>query len=212
MTSAYLKKLLGEREKIILVTRQHGLVLLSEILIELVLFIAIIGLVTAGTLFVSPLAWLALVLLILPIVSMLRDVLIWSNRQYIVSNRRVIQISGVFDKHVIDSSLEKVNDVKMHQSFLGRMFNYGDIEIMTASELGVNLFRRIGNPIRFKTAMLNAKEALEVSEYPGRVMANGEQKVEDIPTMIAKLDELRQKGIITPEEFAAKKQELLKKM
>ncbi len=52
-----------------------------------------------------------------------------------------MQISGIFNKSVIDSSLEKVNDIKMDQSALGRMFGYGDIEILTASELGVNLFK-----------------------------------------------------------------------
>ena len=31
-------------------------------------------------------------------------------------------ISGVLGKDVVDSSLEKVNDVKMSQSFFGRMF------------------------------------------------------------------------------------------
>ena len=77
---------------------------------------------------------------------------------------------------------------------------------MTASELGVNLFKRIGEPINFKTAMLNAKEKLgyEGSGHaaPGR----------DIPTLIAELDELRKKGIVTEQEFQSKKTELLSKM
>ena len=50
----------------------------------------------------------------------------------------------------------KVNDVKMEQSFLGRLLGYGDIEILTASELGVNLFRRIGLDER-----LHKEESLE---------------------------------------------------
>ncbi len=40
----------------------------------------------------------------------------WWNEKYIVTNRRVIQIEGILDKHVIDSSLEKVNDVVLVQS------------------------------------------------------------------------------------------------
>src|SRR5207248_3188485 len=100
---------------------------------------------------------LAYLLLLLPVLSLLRDVLRWANRKYIVTNWRVIQIAGVFNKDVTDSSLEKVNDVKLEQSLLGRLLDYGDIEILTASELGVNQFRRVGQPIRLKTAMLNAK-------------------------------------------------------
>ena len=77
---------------------------------------------------------------------------------------------------------------------------------MTASELGVNLFKRIGAPINFKTAMLNAKEKLG---YEGSGHAAPAQ---DIPTLIAELDELRKKGIITEQEFQSKKAELLSKM
>ena len=105
--------------------------------------------------------------------SMLRDILIWWNRQYIITSLRVIQISGVINKNLTDSSLEKVNDVKLSQSIVGRLFDYGDVEILTASELGVNLFRRIGNPVGFKTAMVNAKQDLErmhrrLCKAPGR--------------------------------------------
>ena len=110
--------------------------------------------------------------MLVPLVGILNDIMVWRNKAYIVTNRRVIQISGVFNKDVVDSSLEKVNDVKMSQSFLGRMFEYGDIEILTASELGVNLFHQIAEPVEFKTAMLNAKEKLGFEEMGvGQCMA-----------------------------------------
>ncbi len=105
-----------------------------------------------------------------------------------------------------NSSLEKVNDVKLDQSFLGRLFDYGDIEILTASELGANLFKRIGEPIRFKAAMINAKEQLE------RGGESGFKEAVNVPEMIAELDQLRQKGILSEEEFQKKKTELLKKI
>ena len=111
-------------------------------------------------------AYLALLLLIVPIARFVYHFLLWQNREYIISNRRVIQIDGIINKNVIDSSLEKVNDVKMTQSVFGRILDYGDVEILTASELGVNLFQRIGHPIKFKTAMLNQKEALGMGEIP----------------------------------------------
>jgi uncharacterized membrane protein YdbT with pleckstrin-like domain len=86
-------------------------------------------------------------LLLIPIVSMIHDVLIYTHHEYVITNRQVIKISCILNKQVIDSSLEKVNDVKMTQSALGPIFNYGDVEILTASELGVNLFKRIENPV-----------------------------------------------------------------
>jgi hypothetical protein len=86
------------------------------------------------------------------------------------------------------------------------MFNYGDVEILTASELGVNLFRRIQNPIRFKTTMLNAKENMDSDD--DRRVPRG-KAANDVPSLIASLEQLRQQGILTEEEFQQKKTDLL---
>ena len=162
MADRYLINLLGDNEHILFVTRQHWLVLFGEVLSEMVIAAVLGGLVTLIWMFwlPDPLVPLGYLLLILPAFSLLRDLLIWRNRQYVVTNWRVIQIAGVFNKEVSDSSLEKVNDVKLEQSFLGRLLGYGSIEILTASELGVSKFTKVGRPIRLKTAMLNAKENL----------------------------------------------------
>jgi uncharacterized membrane protein YdbT with pleckstrin-like domain len=206
MAKTYIQNMLGENERIILVTRQHGFVLFSMILVEITITLILIAIVSVTTIY-FPLAAFGFLLVFLPMISMLRDILIWNNHEYIVTNRRVIQISGIFNKNVVDSSLEKVNDVKMSQTFFGRLFDYGDIEILTASEIGANLFRRIGEPVKFKTAMLNAKEKLG---YEGT--GSHAQHVESIPDQIAELDALRKQGIVTDAEFQAKKRELLAKM
>jgi len=212
MTGKYIQSLMGKAEKILLVTRQHWFVLFRTIVIEsLIIFILVAGSIAASVAY-PPAVLLApvigLLLAIIPAVGMLRDILIWYSRQYIVTNRRVLQISGVVNKNVVDSLLEKVNDVKMSQSFFGRIFDYGNIEILTASELGVNQFQRIGDPVGFKTAMLNAKEKLGFDE----IAVHAVRPPDDIPTLISKLDELRQQGIVTEEEFQAKKSELLAKL
>lgn len=213
MTDPYIKSLLGEKERIILEAHQHLFLLFSTIGWEIAAIIVIIVAVILVSVLVPALALIApfgLFLLVIPLVGVLVDLAYWLNRKYIVTNRRVISISGVFNKNVVDSSLEKVNDVKMEQSFLGRMFNYGDIEILTASELGVNLFQKISFPIRFKTAMLNAKESMAMDDDgSGRRREAGGY---EIPEMIARLDELRKQGILSDEEFQQKKAELLRKI
>jgi hypothetical protein len=206
MAKDYIQSMLGESERILLSTRQHGFVLFSAIVAEITITLLLIAIFSVASAY-FPLAAIGFVLVLLPLGSMTRDILIWSNHQYLVTNRRVIQISGIFNKSVVDSSLEKVNDVKMTQSFFGRMFDYGDIEILTASEIGVNLFKRIGDPVKFKTAMLNSKEKLG---FEG--MAVQAQPGKSIPALIADLDDLRKKGIVTEEEFKQKKTELLAKM
>ncbi len=209
MTKSYLENLLSEREKIILVTRQHWFLLASAIFFEITAIIIIFAATVTAAIFFQfyalIIAAIGFVLLLIPIFSMIRDILLWSNHQYLVTNRRVVQISGVMNKSITDSSLEKVNDVKMEQTALGRMFGYGDIEILTASELGVNVFKRIDDPVGFKQAMLNAKERLEhtEAELPNK---------ESIPQLIAQLETLRQQGILSNEEFQQKKAELLAKI
>jgi|MudIll2142460700_1097286.scaffolds.fasta_scaffold30134_4 uncharacterized membrane protein YdbT with pleckstrin-like domain len=159
MATGYLDSLLGQNERVLLVARQHWTILLRSIVLEVVIILILFVGTTLAGVFFAPL-FLAYLLILIPLVLLILDILRWWNLQYVVSNRRVIQVSGVFNKATIDSSLEKVNDVKMEQSFFGRMMDYGDIEILTASELGVNRFSRISQPIAFKTAMLNAKEQM----------------------------------------------------
>ena len=210
MTDSYTNSLLGKEERILLVSRQHWLVIFGMILPELAVLILLFGGISISLItFQQEWIWFMYLLLILPVVSILRDWMIWWNKQYIITNRRVIKIAGIINKDVTDSSLEKVNDVKLVQSFWGRLMNYGNVHIMTASELGINLFSQIANPIQFKTTMLDAKER-EESEI-GDAIKSG-MKSNAAPDLILKLGDLRDKGLISEEEFQQKKQEILAKM
>ena len=130
MADRYLKNLLGENEHIVFVTRQHWLVLLGQILAKTVLALGMAILITLIWRIWLPdsLVPLAYLLLILPLLGLLQNVTTWASRRYIITDWRVIKISGVFSKEVTDTSLEKVNDVKLEQSFWGRLLDYGDLE------------------------------------------------------------------------------------
>jgi uncharacterized membrane protein YdbT with pleckstrin-like domain len=174
MPQKYILQILGDNERILHVTRQHWLVLIKATFIEIVLIILIAVVALSLSVFfpivAGPVALvIALVLLIVPFLGGVVETLRWWNRQFIITNRRVLHVSGIFKKNVIDTTLTKVNDVKMEQSAVGRMFNYGNIKILTASELGKNPFRMVGDPIAFRRAMLNAKETMfeETTPSPG---------------------------------------------
>jgi hypothetical protein len=207
MAKSYLGSLMGENEKVEFVARQHWSILLRSILAEVVITIILLAAISIAAAYTAGIAAVAYVVLLIPLGLLTRDVMIWWNNQYVVTNRRVIQIHGVFNKNVIDSSLEKVNDVKMEQTFFGRMLDYGDVEILTASELGVNRFSWIESPVHFKTAMLNAKERMGSDEMPRAPSGKG-----DIPSMIEELDQLRKQGVLTEQEFQAKKAQLLSRL
>jgi hypothetical protein len=180
----------------------------------LILAVALIMMFSPG---LKALGWIAVVIAIVPLFELGRIVLEWLNERYLITNRRVMEVKGIINKHVRDSALEKVNDVDLKQSFVGRILGYGTVQIITGSDIGVNMFHRISNPVRFKREMLNAKELLHASlpsateeeAFGGPSLPRSEA---DIPDLLKELDALRQKGIISEEEFQAKKKELLQRL
>ncbi len=207
----YVEGLLGANEHIVVRTRQHWSVLARSFIPNFAIAVVIVLVTALATVFLFPFSLILLLLLAFPVFFFVKQLLDWWNEEYLVTNRRVIQAEGLINKHVIDSSLEKVNDVVLNQSVLGRLLNYGDIEILTASEIGVNKLHKIGAPVRFKTEMLNQKEALGNDEHFGPHAAQPGE-THDVPTLIAELDELRKQGVLTEEEFQQKKAQLLAKM
>ncbi|HEC36560.1 MAG TPA: PH domain-containing protein [Anaerolineae bacterium] len=202
---SYVERLLAQDERVVFVTRQHWLTLLPAILVDVGLAIVITALSVGGYVLSPPFTLLGLLFLLAPLGHFLTRFTSWRNEQYIVTNRRVMEIRGTFRKYVSDSSLEKVNDVVMEQSALGRLLDYGHVRIITGSDIGVNSFRHIAHPIRFKTAMLDQKAYLGGFPPPD----NGEVNPEEVPDLLARLNDLRQRGIITEEEFRREKRELL---
>ena len=84
------------------------------------------------------------------------------NQEYVLTNRRVIQVEGVLNRTATDSSLEKINDAVLSQSIFGRMFDFGDLRVLTAAEAGIENFRMIRGPVTFKKKMLDAKHEFEL--------------------------------------------------
>jgi Zn-dependent protease with chaperone function len=84
------------------------------------------------------------------------------NQEYVLTNRRVIQVEGVLNRNSTDSSLEKINDAVLKQSVFGRMFDFGDLTVLTASEAGIDKMHMLRKPVAFKKAMLDAKHEFEV--------------------------------------------------
>jgi hypothetical protein len=171
------------------------------------------------------LGFVGVALAVVPLYLLIRGFLEWQNERYIITNRRVMEIKGIVNKLVRDSALEKVNDVELRQSVVGRLLGYGTVQIITGSDIGVNTLRRIANPVRFKREMLNAKEQLHVQPldelpYPTPQMpvpAPGTSTpplgynpgAGSVADRLAELTDLHSRGLITDAEFQAKRRELL---
>jgi uncharacterized membrane protein YdbT with pleckstrin-like domain len=213
---SYVKELLARNEQIVRVARDHWVTLLPTILVDVAVSVVIIGLSVLGVILSPPWTWLGLLILVAPIGHLALRLGTWWNEQHIITNRRIIQVSGAFEKRVSDTLLEKINDVVMEQSALGRMLKFGDIRIISGSESGIDTFRHINDPVTFKKELFNQKEALDnlgaFEAQAGRVLSSEPPGAGDVPELIAELNELCQKGVITRAEFEEKKRQLLDKI
>jgi len=227
---SYVDELLATNEEIKFEAHQHPFVFFSRILAEtafmiiLVVAFIVIGRQTSDEWSkVQPylLPGLGLVALVV-LGSAIFDFLRWRNERFLLTDRRVIHLRGIFNKASVDSSLDKINDVQTRQTFFGRMFNYGDLEIQTASEDGSNYLPQIRAPLDFKRAMLNAKaehtqlpaaysNAPSIAGYQQNAPASRLTQLQ-VEEMLLRLSELRQKNLINEADFDAKKRDILSRM
>ena len=205
----YVESLMGANEKVLVAERQHWFVWVPRLIFCLILIAVISAISVLAAPFTGGIGILGLVLNIIPVWMFLRVFLDWINETYIVTTRRIVQTEGVINKSVIDSSLEKINDVVLSQSILGRIMDFGNLEILTSSDIGLNKLDRFQSPVKFKIAMLNAKEAMRDTGEFDESGKSVTQRQQDIPELITELDELRKKGLITEAEFQEKRAKLM---
>ncbi len=132
----------------------------------------------------------------------------WVTTNFVITTDRLIYRHGVLSKHGIEIPLERVNTVFFAQSILERVVGSGDLVIESAGELGRQNFSNVRKPSAVQNEIHKQMEANENRKFD-RVNSS---PPESIPDQIAKLDELRQRGVLTQAEFDAKKQQLLDKM
>ncbi len=60
----------------------------------------------------------------------------WLTTQYVFTSRRIIVRRGVLTKQGRDMPLSKVNNVSFEVSVMGRILNYGTLEVESASDDG----------------------------------------------------------------------------
>jgi uncharacterized membrane protein YdbT with pleckstrin-like domain len=155
----YLRKVLSKDERIVFIVREHGLFLFGRLFLWVLAALVILAVVTTLAI-ANPAVSAGYIFVLVPLAPIWWIWLVWSNHKYVVTNRRVLQVKGVLGKEVVDASLDQINDVKTEQSLLGRMFNFGDVEVVTASAILSDEMKHIDRPLEFKRALMDAKEAL----------------------------------------------------
>lgn len=143
------------------------------------------------------------------ILLILGKLVVFRSHEYVLTDRRVIQQTGIVSKRSVDSRLDKVNNVEHQQTLWGRLLGYGDVWIDTASETGTTMFRQISDPLEFKRSILGAAEAYRSwSRTPVAPVAAPPPKVSGA-ARLRELKALLDEGLISEAEFEAKRRELL---
>ncbi len=165
---SYADGLLSTGERIMFRQKQHPFIFIwgaRYAILAIVLVIALAWLGgslnltgSAGTI----LFWVIVILFFGGIAVAIWTALRYVNQEYVLTNRRVLQVEGVLNRTSVDSSLEKINDAVLSQSVFGRIFDFGDLTVLTASEVAIDSMHMIRAPIAFKKAMLDAKHNFEV--------------------------------------------------
>jgi uncharacterized membrane protein YdbT with pleckstrin-like domain len=145
----------------------------------------------------------------------------WVTTNFVVTSDRVIFRVGVVAKKGMEIPLERINTVFFNQSIFERVIGCGDVAIESGGETGKETFSDIRKPAVVQHEIYRQMEANNTRMYAGRqgvgtnAPAAAPAAVADhltVPQQIEKLDELRQRGVLTEAEFAEKKAELLRRM
>lgn len=200
------RKLLNDHEDIILDLRPHwwflsGPIAAVVLTVALTIFVAAIGAASA-----FPIA--ALVLVLGAVLWLSVRLLRWTTTNFVVTTDRLIFRTGVLSKHGREIPLERVNDITFHASLFERMIGAGDLVIESAGERGQQMFTDIPHPMQVQNEVYRQIEAAQQRDAD-RMAGRRELSV---PEQLEKLDELRQRGVITQAEFDTKKSQLLDRM
>lgn len=211
---AYVDDLLARDERIVYQAHRHVIYLVIRIglyaLAALLLWTAagVVAAMVDGA--GGIIATVLVVASLAPVAIAIWRTLLWQKEQYIVTNFRIIQVEGVLQKRTFDTALEKVNDVLMTQTVPGRIFGYGNIKILTGADAGINDLTAIADPHAFKRVIVETKMELG-GDGLGRRAEVVSAVVDDRTRLLAALAELRDSGMITPEEYDERKAQLVQR-
>lgn len=242
---SYADSLLTDGEVVLRREHQHWLSLFLESRLSVLLWA--LGLL--GLLFVfwrnmkdgldTTVSWAALILILLGVAFFIYRWWHWRTDEYVITNRRLLKVEGIINKRSADSNLEKINDAVLEVNLIGRLLDYGDLDILTAAEVTVDKYRMLNHAKTFKKEMMSAKHALEYgldarptpplraqpsaptfSPPPAPVPVPAPDtratpradNPDEIAQSLARLAALRDTGAISPADYEAKKQELLSRL
>ena len=197
------RKLLNEGEDIVLDLHPHWWYFVKPVV---VLVVGIVGAVALRDVDAARIAFL--VVIVVSAVWLAVVYAKWATTNVVVTTDRLIHRVGVLGKQGKEIPLERVNDIAVSQTLFERLIGSGDVTIESGGERGQQIFTDIPKPFLVQNVIYTE---MERSGARDAARASGSREL-SIPEQLKKLDELRQRGVITQAEFEAKKAQLLDRM
>jgi uncharacterized membrane protein YdbT with pleckstrin-like domain len=145
-----------------------------------------------------------------------RKFIAWATSYFVVTSDRVIHREGWIAKRSMEIPLEAINDVRFHQGVFERLIGAGDLIISSASEFGRQVFGDIRNPEEVQKAISHQGELNKERMYRGGGRGSAAPAQATTPPASAsttgeleRLAELRNKGVLTEDEFQSQKKRIL---
>jgi len=218
---AFDRNLLNQREELILDLRPHWLFMTPATLALAAAVIA--GVVSIATDWPGPGKIGVGVLVLIALTFFGWRYLKWTTTNFVLTSDRILTRRGVFSKDSVEIPLERVNTVFTHQGLFERMVGAGDITIESAGERGNETFVDIRKPSIVQKEVYVQMEENENRKYdrsgagsghaaPTSAAPTATSSIHAVPEQIERLAELHQRGLISDEEYAQKKTELLGRM
>ena len=160
---SYLQKSLAPGEAVVAVFQLHWIVWIRFWVVLVLGIIAVVALLAAGTRWAQ---WGALAAAVVAILIAGYQWLWLRGIEQAVTTRRVVRKVGIVSRATIELRLASIETVDLHQSFWGRIFGFGNVEITGRGETAMALYR-IAHPIAVKRDIESAYSGNVEMQRPG---------------------------------------------
>jgi uncharacterized membrane protein YdbT with pleckstrin-like domain len=207
---AFPRRLLNENEDVLLDLRPHWSYFLGRALVLLLAVVAFVAVAVSIENDVLP--WVLGVLVLLALGRLVLHYASWTTTEFVVTTDRLILRAGVLSKKGMEIPLERVNTVFFSQKLRERIFGFGDLVIESGGERGQQVINDVPHPERVQSVIHGAMEDEEDIREGARTAPAPATERESVLDQIDRLDQLRQRGVISQTEFETKKAQLLERL
>lgn len=163
------------------ITRQHwtvfigvGLACIAALAVGIVLLVVTPGSVSGHSLHDIK-VFIGLGLFVVVVAIALVRWVQWRATSYTLTTHRIISRRGVLSRYTESIALDRVQDSSVHQRLLGRLFQFGDVELESAGRDGAEVLHHVADPSGFSHDLLLAIEARHAGQpHPGVLGDPGE--------------------------------------